>query len=170
MESESRKPSLWKDVRYLFVKIGLLALVVVVMVTCFFGIFRSGDNSMKPAVKDGDLVITWRIQKDYQAGDVIVLENDDKKEIRRVIAVEGDTVDFTEDGMAINGYLQVESDIYTETLPYAEGFAFPLTVQEGEVFVLADHRENATDSRIYGPVSIERTYGKVMTVIRQRGI
>ncbi|MDY5845828.1 MAG: signal peptidase I [Bariatricus sp.] len=170
MEEEKKQNFLWKELGYLLLKIGFLAVVILIMFTCFFGIFRADDNSMKPAVKDGDLVITWRIQKNYQAGDVIVLENGGKKEIRRVIAVANDTVDFTEEGMALNGYLQQENEIYSETLPYVDGAVFPLTVEEGEVFVLADERENAMDSRIYGTIDIDKTYGKVMTIIRQRGI
>jgi len=43
-------------------------------------------------------------------------------------------------------------------------------VPEGFVFVLADSRSGATDSRIYGPVEIDDTLGKIMAVIRRRSI
>ena len=92
-----RAPSLLGDVGYLLMKIILLALMVLIMFVFFFGIYRSGDDSMNPAVKDGDIVITWRLRKDYRFGDVIVLDHNGEKEIRRVVAVEGDTVDMTED-------------------------------------------------------------------------
>ena len=81
-----------------------------------------------------------------------------------------DTVDMTEEGMSINGYLQQEIGIYEETLPYTEGIRYPVTVGKGEVFVLGDRREQAVDSRIYGTVQTKDTCGCVMTVIRQRGI
>ena len=73
-------------------------------------------------------------------------------------------------GLLINGSLQQEQEIYQKTERYQEGGEFPLTVPEGQVFVLGDSRSGATDSRIYGSVEIEDTLGKVMTVIRRRSI
>ncbi len=51
-----------------------------------------------------------------------------------------------------------------------DGITFPLTVPEGSVFVLADDRNSPEDSRIYGPVSIDATHGRVITLIRRRGL
>jgi signal peptidase I len=87
-----------------------------------------------------------------------------------VVALAGDTVDITEKGFYINGALQREPDIYRETERYQDGIDFPLTVLEGHVFVLGDNRTGTTDSRIYGPVRINDTQGKVMTVVRRRSI
>lgn len=50
-------------------------------------------------------------------------------QIRRIVAVSGDSVEITAEGLKVNGYLQQESGIYTETLPYTEGISFPLTVR-----------------------------------------
>lgn len=125
---------------------------------------------MVPAVKEGDLAIYYRLDKNYRKGDVIVLDNNGEKQVRRVIAVAGDTVDITADGLVINGYIQQESDIYTDTEPYVSGITFPLTVDEGQVFVLADSRPNAEDSRLYGAVAVDGTHGKVITLIRRRGM
>ena len=49
---------------------------------------------MYPAAKDGDLVVFYRLDKDYEARDLIVLEVDGAKEVRRVVAVAGDNFDF----------------------------------------------------------------------------
>ena len=126
---------------------------------------------MIPAVKDGDLVLYYRYTRSgYLPQDVIALEKDGQKQVRRVVATAGDTVDITEDGLVINGALQQESEIYQKTERYRDGVEFPLTVPEGQVFVLGDNREGATDSRVYGCVKIEDTLGKVMTVIRRRSI
>jgi signal peptidase I len=88
----------------------------------------------------------------------------------RVVAVAGDQVDIREDGLYVNGYLQYEENIYEKTTRYEEGVDFPLTVGEGEVFVLGDSRENSTDSRIFGPVSVADTYGKTIMIIRRRNV
>ena len=58
---------------------------------------------MYPAAKDGDLVVFYRLDKDYEARDLIVLEVDGAKEVRRVVAVAGDNVDFENGMLVING-------------------------------------------------------------------
>ncbi|MCU6761099.1 Signal peptidase I S [uncultured Roseburia sp.] len=158
------------DLMYLLLKILLIAAVMGMMFFFVFGTARCSDDSMSPAVKAGDLVIFYRLYKDYKAGDVVVLEQDGEKQIRRVAAVAGDTVDITEEGLVINGYLQQETGIYEETLAYTEGITFPLTVKTGEIFVLGDRRENAKDSRIYGCVEIQDTYGCAGIMIRRNSI
>ena len=171
MRSEEKKrPSLGLDLLLLLVKLLMVAAVFAILLFFVFGIMRCPDLSMSPAVKDGDLVIYYRLDKSYAANDVIVVDMDGELSVRRVVAVAGDTVDITEDGLVVNGAMQQEANIYEETNRYEEGVDFPLTVREGQVFVLGDSRENSTDSRIYGPVDIHETKGKVMTIIRRRGI
>jgi len=171
VRSAAKVTPVWKDLLSLFLKILLIAMVFVLLFTFLYGIVRCEDPSMDPAVKDGDLVLYYRYTKGgYLPQDVIALEYDGKTQVRRVVATAGDTVDITEDGLLINGALQQESEIFQDTERYQEGVEFPLTVPEGQVFVLADSRTGATDSRVYGCVSIDDTLGKVMTVIRRRSI
>jgi len=110
------------------------------------------------------------LDKTYAAGDVLLLTSQEQKQVRRVVATAGDTVDITEEGLLVNGALQQEPEIYEETQRYEGGAAFPLTVGEGQVFVLGDARENATDSRIYGAVNVKDTLGKVIAVLRRRNL
>lgn len=162
--------SLIDDMGYLMLKIAILAGILILVGIFVFGVFRNEGIDMAPAVKDGDLVIFYRLDKRYTASDVIVLEWKGEKQVRRVVAVAGDTVDITEDGLMINSALQQEAGIYEETQRYVEGIEFPVTVKEGQVFVLGDGRESSTDSRIYGPVEVKDTMGKVMFLVRRRGI
>jgi len=171
LEQEKALKRLLKDLLFLVAKVALIALVFTLLFTFVFGIVRYGEPSMAPAIKDGDLVIFNRyVQSGYQTRDAIVLEIDGLTHVRRVIAKAGDSVDITEEGLLVNGSLQQEPDIYQKTERYQEGGEFPMTVPEGQVFVLGDSRPGAKDSRIYGCVEISGTKGKVMTVIRLRGI
>ena len=164
-------PPVWHDLLFLLIKIAVIVLTFVMLFTFLYGATRYVSPSMSPAIKDGDLVLFYRYSKNsYLPQDVIVLERNGQKEIRRVIATAGDVVDITENGLLINGALQQEPEIYHRTERYQEGVSFPLTVPYGHVFVLADNRDGAADSRIYGPVRAQDTLGKVMTVIRRRGI
>ena len=164
------QPSLRQDILFLLLKIGIICLIIIVLFTFIYGVFRCEESGMSPAVKDGDLIVYYRLDKNYVPSDVAVVEYEGRLSPRRVIATEGDTVDITEDGLTVNGALQQESEIYEETLLYEDGIDFPLILEQGEIFLLGDAREHAADSRIYGPVKAEETYGKVMMVIRRRGI
>lgn len=124
---------------------------------------------MSPAFKDGDLAIYYRLQKEFHPSDTVIIEKDGETQIRRIIAKPGDSVEITADGLKINGYLQQETGIYTETLPYTEGISFPITLEENEYFVLGDNRSEAKDSRIYGAVKKEEIKGTVITLLRHRG-
>lgn len=153
----------------LLLKVAMVLGFIAMVFLFLFGVVQVSDESMRPAVREGDLVVYYRLQKDYAAGDLVVVDDGDEQEVRRVIAVAGDTVDFTSDGLVINGYLQSESSIYAETEPFTGGITYPVTVGEGQVFVMGDNRPSSKDSRIYGPVDIQSgTEGEAMTIIRRR--
>lgn len=170
MKQEKKKEnSIKEDLLFLVLKIFIFAALLAVTFLFLFGICRVGDNMMSPAFKDGDLAVYYRLQKKFMPSDTVVLEKDGETQVRRIIAAAGDEVNLTEDGLEINGYLQQEQEIYTETLPYMGGITFPVTVGQDEYFVLGDHRTNAKDSRMYGIVKKEEIKGAVITLLRRRG-
>jgi signal peptidase I len=89
----------------------------------------------------------------------------------RVIAVAGDTVDITDDGkLIVNGNTINEPKIFYKT-PRYEGYEeFPLTVPQGEYFILVDRREGGEDSRYYGTVTAKEIKGSVVTLIRRNNM
>jgi signal peptidase I len=159
-----------RELLSLLVKLGVVAVIAAIVLSLVYGFFRTDDPGMSPAIKSGDLTLFYRFDKEYKAGDVLVLRFEGKRNVARVVAIEGDTVDITEDGLVINGALQQEPSIYEKTDRYEEGADFPLVLGEGEVFVLGDARENATDGRIYGAVNENDTLGTVIAVIRRKNI
>ena len=159
-----------QDILHLLLKIAIILMALFLLFTFMFGLHRTTDISMKPAVKEGDLVIFYRLDKKYVASDAIVLEHEGKKQVRRVVAVAGDVVDITENGLMINGSLVQEEHIYEDTLRYTNGALLPITVGPDQVFVLGDGRKDSVDSRLYGVVNVKDTLGKIMTVIRRRNI
>ena len=157
----------------LFLLLKILAVVVafLLLFTFIFGASRYEEAAMYPAIKDGDLVVFSRYASErYLPQDVVALTLGGEIQFRRVIATAGDTVDITENGLVINGAPQQELGIIQKTERYQEGIDFPLVVPEGQVFVLGDNRTESIDSRIYGCVGIEDIQGKVMMILRKRGI
>ena len=166
--AEQASPPAWREFLNLGIKIAAVAGAFALVFTLIYGLHRSADPDMFPMVKDGDLVMFYRLDRDYAAGDLLLLDYQGERQIRRVVARAGDTVDITRDGLVINGARQQEPEIYEKTQRYAQGVAFPLTVGAGQVFVLGDARENAADSRVYGPVNVKDTRGTVIALMRRR--
>jgi len=162
--------SVWRELGLLVIKIATILICFILIFTFVYGFYRSTSPDMSPMVRDGDLIMFYRLGSDYAIGDLILLDFQGERQIRRVIARAGDIVDITEHGLIINGAMQHEPEIFQQTWRYVSGVVFPLTVGEGQVFVLGDARESAIDSRVYGPVYIRDTLGTVITVIRRRGL
>lgn len=82
----------------LFFRIIVLGLTAYLIFTQVFLITQNSGLGMFPAVKDGDLLIAFRLQKDYAKEDVIVATVDGKQEVARIIARETDVVTLDESG------------------------------------------------------------------------
>jgi len=165
-----RSSSVWSELGALGIKIGIIIGVAVIIFTFVYGLHYNTDPSMHPAIKDGDLVMYYRWDKDYQVGDLLLLTFQGHTQVRRVVAVAGDTVNITDAGLVINGSVQQEGGIYFRTERYAVGVDLPITLGLGEVFVLGDYRDGAEDSRLYGAVKVQDTRGTVITVLRRRNL
>jgi len=159
-----------KELFFLLIKIVIIVMIAILLFTFIFGVHRNVGASMNPAVKDADMVLFYRLDKEYVAKDILILQFEGEQQACRVVATAGDTIDITEEGLVINGAVQQEEYGIPKTTRYEDGVDFPLTVGEGEVFVLADNRVNATDSRIYGAVSIKDTLGKAIIILRKRDL
>lgn len=163
-----QKADFLRDLLFLITKVCFVCLFFWGIFTFLFGITRVKDMDMTSSVREGDIVVYNRLEKDYLWWECAVVEYGGELQVRRVVATAGDTVDVTEEGLKVNGYLQSERYITEQTRRYAEGIDFPVSLGEGQIFVLGDARYDATDSRIYGPVDEKDTLGKVMLVIRRR--
>lgn len=158
------------DIASLLFKVALFAALFVALFSFVFGAYRCGDISMSPNMKDGDMVLDYRLDKNFHLHDVAAFTYKDQRMAARVVAREGDKVDITADGLVVNGSVQQESGVYGATTQVAGGVTFPLTVGKGQIFVLGDNREQAIDSRTFGCVDVASSEGKVLAVLRTRGV
>ena len=170
---QRKPPSVWKELAGLLIKIVVVFLAVLLLFTFFFGLYRAEDGAMNPMIREGDLVIFNRRNTNYRIGDLIVFDTGEgERQVRRVVAMAGDIVDIAENGLIVNGHTVVEHDIYFPTTQFEGGIDFPVQIWEGQVFVLGDSRSDnrvtVTDSRMYGPVTVDGTLGVVVTIIRRR--
>ena len=166
-----------KDYQFFALKLAGFLLVLWVLFFVLIGIMRVPGADMYPRLDSGDMILFYRLDKDVRAQDVIVVEKEvptlqgEQLMVLRVVAVAGDTVEISDgDRLVVNGNTILETNIFYPT-PRYEGFTeYPLTLGEGECFVLADSRNGGTDSRFFGPVTRDEILGTVITVVRRNNL
>lgn len=155
-EEKKKKEKLgWKKnvVLYLHDLIYMLMVILLVFLLVFRVIVVSGD-SMYSTLWDGDylLLLSNVFYHAPKQGDIVVISKESFDNgspiVKRVIATEGQTVDidFT-NGIVYVDDAALQEDYINNLTVDAEGVAFPLTVEEGCIFVLGDNRAVSKDSR-----------------------
>lgn len=156
-----------KALLYFIIKLAVVALIICLLLTFVFGVFRLGGNNMYPALKDGDLCITYKLGE-YHSSDAVAYKLDDEIRFGRIIARTGDTVDGDEQGILINGSHPSE-EIFYPTQITDTNLSLPYTLGDGEYVVLNDYRSDLSDSRTNGVVNKKALKGKVIFIFRRRG-
>lgn len=143
-----------------------LALVFWAVLTFVICIFRVSGNDMYPAVQDGDLIVAWRLGREWRQDDLVVFEAGGKMRAGRVAATGGDIVDITDSGaLTVNGTREGKALYETDG---GDVLAYPYVVPDGEVFILGDFRTQAEDSRKFGPVPEADIAGTAIGLFRRR--
>ncbi len=148
----------------------LLGLAGWILFTRVFMLVRVEGIDMFPSMKDGDLAVIFRLHQEYETEDVIAYQVDGALYIGRIAARAGDvvTIDSEEGKLTVNGTVKSGEIMYPT---YArEGSVYPERVPEGCVYVLGDYRTQSRDSRDFGPIPMRDVKGKVITLLRRRGL
>ena len=159
----------------------LVAVLLVGLVRAFaFQTFWIPSPSMVPtlAVYDRILVqkafFTWH---DVREGDIVVFSHppldhcggpQESNLVKRVIALPGQTIYSSGNGIYVNGRLLAEpylphDDPLGPPIPDASS-QHPYRVPPGEFYMLGDNRTISCDSRYWGPINGSSIVGKVVLV------
>lgn len=164
------KDPVFKALVKLLIKLVSVLIAIGFVFGFIFGLHRVDDTYMVPNISPGDMILYYRLDKDFVVGDTVVYSYQGENKIARVVAMANDEVDINEKGLVVNGSVQYEPKIYKETLAFTDGIIFPVKLKEDEFFLLADNRDKAIDSRLFGPVEKKLIKGKIFTLLRRRGI
>ena len=150
--------------------------VLTLLFTFVVRLSRVEGSSMYPSLVEGDQMILtgsfW--YGEPERGDVVAVRVPTFSRdpiVKRVIAVAGDTVDidFEAGEVTVNGEILKEPYINAPTHRSFgdQGTQFPLTVEEGHVFLLGDNRNDSYDSRYasIGQVDVRCILGKASVLV-----
>ncbi len=149
---------------------GVLATIIILILAgilafqLLLGVTVMRDNAMEDSVSKGDKIVYSRISRQPHTNDLTVFKNKAGLVcVRRAIGRAGDTVDYDPitNRIQVNGKAipNVPDDV--EWWGVENSFNFPVTVQEGEVFVLSSNREQATNE---GLIKTDQVKGKVLKI------
>ena len=166
-----------RDYQYFLLRLIILLLLLCVLFFKLIVVIRMPTGDMYPRIDAGDLVMFYRLDTNPSAQDVVALRrtvptlSGEQTMVLRVVAVAGDTVEVTETGfLKSNGNVMDERNIFYPTPRYENYVEYPLTLEEGECFALADSRNGGTDSRFFGPVLNSEILGTVITIVRRNAL
>lgn len=158
-------------------KIVLICLLALVIVFYFGRQVKNSGDSMKPAIKDGDVILVNRMIYDAskpKRGDVIVFKpngNENARSyIKRIIGLPGETVQIKDGDIYIDGE-KLKEDYDTTAIENPGTASEKITLDGDEYFVLGDNRKNSEDSRMadIGNVKRSEIEGKAWFILSTQG-
>ena len=147
---------------------GSIILAIILIRTFVITPVRVNGSSMYSTLKDGEIMILNKLDyklHDIERFDIVVVKTDEKKIIKRVIGLPGETLKYEDNTLYINGkkidepYLKdATEDFDITSLGYDK-------IPDDCYFVLGDNRDNSSDSRIIGPVKKSQITGSASLVL-----
>lgn len=154
-----RKVQLKKDT---FDWIEVLVHAILAVILCFSFLFRIATidgPSMRDTLQHGERVVISNLFYEPEVGDIVVISRNKENSvytmdgsntpiIKRIIAMEGQTVDIDfEEGIVYVDGIAIDEPYTRTPTNLKSDIEFPVTVDEGCVFVLGDNRNDSMDSR-----------------------
>lgn len=151
-------------------------LLLICLIGCSQWVYKVPTGAMEPTIMPGNSVVTDLIiysKQPIERFDIVILKAPPSKDygykemkvVMRVIGLGGEVVEIRKGKVFINGRELIEPFTF---IPSSDDFG-PITVPDGEYFMLGDNRPNSYDSRYWNPTTIEKKdiEGKVTEILHK---
>ncbi|WP_230204197.1 signal peptidase I [Peptoniphilus phoceensis] len=134
-------------------------LIALFVRTFIFNIAVVNGESMNPTLNEKDKLICLSYKRftDIPRGQIVVIDapNDNRNYIKRLVGKPGDTIEFRDGKVILNGKILEEN--YTSS-DYTESNVDAFKLKDDEYFVMGDNRlpGMSIDSRYFGPIEKKR--------------
>ena len=140
---------------------------LLVVLTCCAACTRRLDvvgEAMTPTFKNGESAILAMALDSLERADIVAFRSphdESKHFLSRIIGLPGERIEMADGQVSIGGRLLEEA--YVVDANRSSDTWGPLTIPEGEYFVMGDNRRNSFDSRSFGTVRRNSIYAKALT-------
>lgn len=156
MEENTEKKNIFKEILPYII----IIIVVVLIRTFIVTPVQVEGTSMFPTLEDGEILMLKKYDHTFDRFDVVVFQHNDTRLIKRIVALPGETVEYKDDKLYINGtYIKENFQKNSQTEDFKLEDIELTKVPKDHYFVMGDNRNNSTDSRIIGAVSEEKIKG-----------
>lgn len=142
----------------------IIILIVVILLKCFVVTpIRVNGTSMIPTLHPKDIMIlnkTAYYTKNPKRFDIVVVDLEDEKIIKRVIGLPGEEVEYHNNTLYINGKKVKENIDKVDTDDYKSG-----KIPKDSYLVLGDNRKGSYDGRMFGFIKKKQIEGKTSLTI-----
>src|SRR5690349_15152637 len=148
-------------------------LIAVVLIVFIYQPVKVEGTSMMPTLTDQERIFINKFTYRFglggiEHGDTVVFwypQDPSKSYIKRVIGTPGDRIRVEGGQVYVNGQALAENYVPSENRDYTSWRdGQEQVVPDGKYFVLGDHRNQSSDSRMWGYVPRENIYGKAVFV------
>ena len=132
----------------------LYPYVVIVVVVVLFRTFiatpvKVDGESMVSTLNNNDILILNKLDKKYERFDIVVINYNKSKLVKRIIGLPGENIEYIENELYINGK-KIEDKTTARTGNFTLKELYDIDViPDGYYFVMGDNRTNSLDSRDY---------------------
>ena len=143
----------------------IIVVVIVILLRTFIITPAMVDgDSMMPNLQNNNIVLLNKLKyklNGLNRFDVVVINHDGTKLIKRVVGLPGEHVEYKDNALYVDGFLIDENFKHDTTHDFKLESIGYLTIPGDMYFVVGDNRNNSLDSRVLGLMSKDEIIGKV---------
>lgn len=114
---------------------------------------------MVPTLNENDILVLNKMNRKYKRFDIVVVKYNGSRLVKRVIGLPGETVEYKNSKLYVNGKYIKEDFISVETNDFSLEELGESKIPKGSYFVVGDNRGNSMDSRMIGLIPEKKILG-----------
>ena len=118
---------------------------------------------MEPTLKDGERGFATRVFDRLERGDIVAFKyprNQSRSFVERIVGLPGERIEMTSGTGVLNGRPLDEN--YVLDVNRSRETWGPITIADGEYFIMGDNRTHSSDSRTWGTVRRDLIWAQII--------